>query len=173
MSRPPAESTKSRLDLEGRSEESALTPASQVEHPEAAGLAVEDEFEELESESVVAVLSHIVRRGEWEAADQIRALAFWGHLELDFREASLPPGEIVDIDCKAIMGAIEIRLPSGAQVEIEGLPVLGSFEQKTRGRGVTERVRDWVRGEERDEDSDAPPLFRVRGLAVMGSVEVK
>jgi hypothetical protein len=121
------------------------------------------------------VLSNQGRGGVWEPADQIRAVAVWGHVELDFRQASLPPGGIVDIDCSAIMGAIEIHVPSGAQVEIDGMPLLGSFEHKSRGRGVAERVREWVRGGDRehDEDPDAPPLFRVHGLALMGSVAVK
>ena len=175
MSRPPTESTKQRLEVEVRSQADALTRTSQVERPDSEDRADEDEFDELESENVVAVMSHIRRSGEWEAADQIRVVAFWGNVELDFRQAILPPGEIVDIDCKAIMGAIQIRVPSGAQVEIDGLPLIGSFEQKTGGRGVADRVRDWVRGEERERevDPDTPPLFRVRGLALMGHGGVK
>lgn len=175
MSRPPEESTKRRLELEVRSEESALERAPRARQDDAGDRQVEEGFDEIESETVVAVLSKQGRGGEWESPDHVRAVAFWGHVELDFREACLPPGGIVDIDCRAIMGAIEIRIPSGSLVEIDGLPLLGSFEQKTRGRGVTERIRDWVRGEdpEPEVDPDMPPVFHVRGLALMGTVEIK
>lgn len=100
-----------------------------------------------------------------------------GNVTLDFRRAELPPSGAVEIDARAICGAIEIIVPDGAEVEIEGTPFVGSIEQHLRGAGVRERIREWVTGE-RDDDaiapplSEEPPLFRIFGQAIFGSIRV-
>ena len=71
--------------------------------------------------------------------------------------ARLPAG-VVDIDLRAVMSSIEILVPPGLAVETEGVAIMGSFEHVDRAPA--------------HPDPDAP-LLRVRGIALMGSVEIK
>ena len=81
--------------------------------------------------------------------------AIMGGCEIDLRQASIASGEAV-IDAFALWGGVEIRVPRDWLVVSKGLPLLGGFV-----------------------DSSAPPpapatkVLVVRGMAVMGGVEIK
>ena len=75
---------------------------------------------------------------------------------MDFREALLPPGE-TEVWIFTAMGGAEIIVPPGLPVECEGMAILGGWEHREDAA--------------MSQDPDAP-LLRVRGLALMGGVEV-
>ena len=100
-----------------------------------------------------------------------------GEVTLDFTQAELPPSGLIEIEALAVCGAVNIIVPDGAEVELEGTPFAGSIEQKARKKGLRERVRELVTGE-RDEDLPAPlpaqepPYFSIECRAIFGSVTV-
>lgn len=128
-------------------------------------------------ESLRAIFSSQQRAGRWEPADEIEAQGIFGEITLDFTRAELPPSGMVEIDALAFCGEVTIILPDGADVEIEGTPVLGSIEQQVRKRGAAQRIREWVTGEH-DEDLPVsppprePPYFRIDARAILGSIKV-
>ena len=128
-------------------------------------------------ESFRAILSSHQQGGRWEPADEIQVLAICGEVTLDFTRAELPPRGMIEIDARAICGYIEIIVPDGAEIELEGEPFVGSIEQHMRKKGVLERIRERVTGE-RDEDLPAPPpppeppYFRIDGHAIFGGIKV-
>jgi hypothetical protein len=79
-----------------------------------------------------------------------------GGVKLDFREALLPPGE-TEVWVFTTMGGVEIIVPPGLGVESNGIAILGSFEHR----------EDIVM----NPDPDAP-FLRIKGLCLMGGVEV-
>lgn len=83
------------------------------------------------------------------------ATAIAGACEIDLRQATIAGGEAV-IDTFAFWGGVEIFVPETWTVVLRGVPVLGSFEDKTMPPpgGSTQRLV-------------------VKGLAIMGGVEVK
>jgi hypothetical protein len=97
------------------------------------------------------------RRGPWTVPRHLVVRATMSSTVLDFRDARLPAGP-VQLDLRAIMSSIEIIVPPGLAVETEGAAVMGSFEHVDRAPA--------------QPDPDAP-LLRVRGLAFMGSVEIR
>jgi len=131
----------------------------------------------LTQESFLAVFSSHQRAGRWEPADEIQVRAICGEVTLDFTRAELPPSGMIEIDAWAICGEVAIIVPDGAEVAIDGTPVLGSIEQQTRKKRTSERIREWVTGE-RDEDLPAPPpppeppYFRIDCRAILGSIKV-
>ena len=84
-------------------------------------------------------------------------IAFMGGVEVDLRGAGMASGEAM-IEALACWGGIEITVPRGWEVVSRGVPVLGSFEDKTQP----------------PEPGPAPrPRLVVTGFAVMGGVEIK
>ncbi len=104
----------------------------------------------------VAVMSGARRHGDWTPPRRLWAVAFMGGVELDFREARLPPG-VTDVDVVAVMGGVEIIVPPQLAVDVRGFGFMGGFEEVERAPAIA--------------DPDVPVL-RVRGFALMGGVEV-
>jgi predicted membrane protein len=82
------------------------------------------------------------------------ATAIMGGCELDFRKADIQEGEAV-LHVVALMGGIEIWVPENWIVVLQGIPVLGGFEDKTHS------------------PSDSNKRLIVKGYSVMGGVEIK
>lgn len=107
-----------------------------------------------ENQTLFALLGGSKRTGRWQPARNINCYSLMGGIKLDFREAEFPKSGVT-INTGNIMGGLEVIVPPGVNIDVSGLPLLGSFEDKA-GAG----------------ESGAPTL-RVRGMAVMGGVEVK
>jgi len=106
------------------------------------------------SQSFFAVMGSAGRRGRWQPAKQILCIAVMGGIKLDFREAEFPRSG-VQVNAGCIMGGLDIILPPGVNADAAGLPLMGSFDNKAG-----------------DGDPGAPTV-RVRGIAVMGGVDIK
>ncbi len=104
----------------------------------------------------VAVMSGVDRKGPWRVPVDSTAFALMGGVNLDLRSAILS-GPVTTITAVAIMGGIEIIVPPGIRVESSGFGFMGGWENHTR------------------DDRLAPdaPVLRVRGVALMGGVEIK
>lgn len=108
-----------------------------------------------ETAHVLALLGGADRRGAWAPADRVRVVAIMGGAKLDLREAELLEGE-TEITVFALMGGVQILVPDDVHVEADGIGLMGGFGQ----------------AHHRADDPDAPRL-RVRGIAIMGGVELK
>ena len=104
----------------------------------------------------IAIMGGYEKKGEWTPPRKLQSLAIMGGAGLDFREARMPPG-VTEVNILAIMGGAEILVPPGLAVETHGFGFMGGFEGVDQA-GV-------------DTDPDAPRLV-IRGLAIMGGVEV-
>ena len=107
---------------------------------------------------LLSVLSGTTRAGRWIPARKSFALGVLGGISLDFREAVLGAG-VTGVNVLAVLGGVEIIVPPEMAVEVDGMAVLGSFEEY---------------------QTDAPlrtdpnlPTLQVRGLAVLGGVNVE
>lgn len=106
----------------------------------------------------LAVFGASVRKGRWVPARRTAALGLWGGVELDFRDALLPPG-VTEIHVLAIMGGVQIIVPPGIAVDARGLAVMGGFDHM-------DEIGDSLAG-----DPDRPVL-RIRGLALLGGIDI-
>jgi Domain of unknown function (DUF1707)/Cell wall-active antibiotics response 4TMS YvqF len=105
----------------------------------------------------LALMSGLDRRHRWRVPPSSTALAIMGGVGLDLRDAVLS-SKVTTITAVAFMGGVEIIVPPGVHVEAPGFGFMGGWENNTMDSG--------------DLPRDAPVL-RVRGLAFMGSVEIK
>ncbi|MDT9594454.1 DUF1707 domain-containing protein [Nocardioides zeae] len=105
----------------------------------------------------VAVMSGVVRKGVWEVGDSHSVFTLMGGAEIDLREARFGAPEVV-IQANTIMGGIDITVNAWTNVVVDGIGIMGGFEQS----------RDKV-----DPELDASsPTVRVKGVAFMGGVTV-
>lgn len=123
----------------------------------AAALPTVAEGDVRDQQVVAAIMGSTERRGEWVPVRQIHAVALMGSVCLDFREARFTPG-VTEVNVLALMGGVEIRVPPGVRVESNGIGIMGGFESRdTRGAATA---------------GEHAPTLRIRGMAMMGGVEV-
>ncbi|MGI8800272.1 MAG: LiaF domain-containing protein [Pseudonocardia sp.] len=107
------------------------------------------------SPSTIAVFGGTERTGEWQIPAVHRVRAVFGGIRLDLRQVRLS-APVTTIQIIAVMGGVEITVPEGVTVEIEGNAVMGGFERRAAGHGPP-----------------GAPVIRITGHAVMGGVDVK
>ena len=105
---------------------------------------------------VIAVMSGATRRGSWRAPTHMTAVAFWGSVTLDLREAVLE-GEFVDINAWAVMGGVEVYVPEGVPVDMDGMVIMGGSENRTTSAPV----------------APGAPIVRVHARGMWGGVSVR
>jgi hypothetical protein len=108
-------------------------------------------------ERLIAIMSGISRRGLWKIPRRLRVVAVMGGVDLDLRQAELPPG-VTEIHAFVFMGGLQVRVPPGVRLETEGFAFMGGFEDRVHDPGVAR--------------ADAP-VVRVTGVAIMGGVDAQ
>jgi cell wall-active antibiotic response 4TMS protein YvqF len=105
--------------------------------------------------SAVAILGGTKRASSSAAFRGGELTAVMGGCEIDLRQARIAEGGEAVIDTLAFWGGIEIKVPESWAVVGKVVPLLGAFEDKTR-----------------PPQAGAPPRLVVRGMAIMGGVDV-
>jgi hypothetical protein len=95
------------------------------------------------------------RKGRWTAPRAFTAVAVMAGGSVDLREAGFEDREIV-IRCFAVMGGIEVIVPPGVDLQVNGFGLMGGFGEE---------------GTDVDTEPDPhAPRVRVTGFALMGGV---
>ncbi|MFF0202200.1 DUF1707 domain-containing protein [Streptomyces sp. NPDC005017] len=84
------------------------------------------------SNGAFAIMGGFQRKGRWTVPRRFTAFTFWGGGEIDLREADFADGE-VEIRCVAIMGGVQVTVPSGVEVVVRGVGVMGGFDHSEEG----------------------------------------
>jgi hypothetical protein len=87
----------------------------------------------------------------------VQAIAFFGGVDLDFREAVLQPG-VTEVHVIAFMGGVNITVPEDLPVDVEGIGIFGGFDS----RHVASSSGD-----------PAETRLRVTGVAFLGGASVE
>jgi len=108
-------------------------------------------------ETSLALMGGASRKGAWLVPERHTAFSMMGGVDLDLREATFAAREVT-IVANTIMGAVDIVVDAHTVVIVDGVGVMGSFEQ----------------GRDRVEAQLGPdsPVVRVKGFALMGAVTV-
>jgi hypothetical protein len=109
------------------------------------------------SESHVAIMSGLERKGVWVVPRRMSVFAMMGGADLDLREAQFAAQEVV-ITVNAFMGGAQITVGPHTHVIVEGIGIMGGYS------GPDNRTPP-----ELDASS---PTVRVRGVAIWGGVSV-
>jgi hypothetical protein len=110
-----------------------------------------------DKQTVVAIMGGASRKGSWLPARKMRVITIMGGAELDFRDAVFAPG-VTEVHVFSVFGGAQVIVPPTLAVEMEGIAIMGGFEQADRAPVSL--------------DPDAP-LLRVTGFAMMGGVSIE
>jgi hypothetical protein len=94
-------------------------------------------------------------KGSWVVPERYNAFAIMGGIVLDLREAQFE-GMEATINASCVMGGIEIVVPEGLNVQVHGFGFMGGYSGTPEG-----------------EIDPSAPTVHVRGMALMGGVDVK
>ncbi len=134
----------------------------------------------LSHESFSAVFGQSTRTGRWSAPDRITAVAWFGEVKLDFREAEIASDGVVEVEATAIFGQVTLRVPRGAEVELGGVRALFAEVGTKQVDQVRNFARRWLMGDDEqdyeddpDDFGEEPMILRVKGRAIFGGVVVQ
>lgn len=106
-----------------------------------------------------AIFGSVKRRIETPDFNGGEATSIFGNVELDLRRALISnPERTVTVDMTAIFGGVKMRVPETWRLSVQGVGILGAFEDKT----ITANMAGF----------DAPVLV-VTGLSIFGAVEIE
>jgi class 3 adenylate cyclase len=83
----------------------------------------------------VAIMGGTAARGRWRAPGRITAFAFWGGVKVDLRHAVIDE-RVVEVTAWAIMGSVDVVVPDGIPVELDGMVLMGSSSDHTQRSNV-------------------------------------
>jgi len=109
------------------------------------------------NERGIAIMGGFERKGVWTVPEVLTVVCVMGGAELDLREARFAANEVV-LNVNAFMGGAEITVNEGTRVVVEGVGIMGGYAGPRHPA-------------EADSDPGAP-LVRIRGVAIMGGVNV-
>ncbi len=106
--------------------------------------------------AVVAVFGGAERRGRRRPARRESALAVFGGVVLDYREAA-PFPEVLQLRATAVFGGIDVVVPEGTTVDMSGFALFGGRSTKVAGAA----------------GGPGAPVVRLRAVAVFGGISVR
>lgn len=108
-----------------------------------------------------SVMGETVRNGAWHVAPTHTSITIMGGNDIDLRNATLSAQETM-INAFALMGGIDIIVPDDVRVIDDGIGIMGGFELRDDASCSTSP----------DQLPSDAPVVRVRGLALMGGVDI-
>jgi hypothetical protein len=133
-----------------------VSPSTQAVSPTAAqSYQVETSSATSEPERLVAIFGGSTRKGKWRIRKHTQALAVFGGVDLDLREAIFED-PVVEISGLWMFGGLDIKVPAGIEVRDQVMGIFGGSDVTDLG----------------DHQPGAPTLV-IKGLALFGGVSVK
>jgi predicted membrane protein len=136
--------------------------------------AAEPVWHDEQRETVVAVFGDTARSGAWYPPERLVAVAGFGNVKLDFRDADLPggPTEVLPF---AVFGNVELVVPRHLDVELNGVSLFGKIQHRSdrkAGRKLFDRVLGKAPAQAAAVEDDEDRWIVVRAWAVFGNVRV-
>jgi hypothetical protein len=107
-----------------------------------------------DADSMVAVFGGVTRTGRWRVRKQINALALFGGIDLDLRDAVFESQQ-VEISGFWCFGGLDIKVPAGMEVRDQTAGIFGGTDVRDLG----------------DPQPGAPVLV-IKGMTMFGGVSV-
>lgn len=108
----------------------------------------------LESDKMIAVFGGVTRSGHWRMRKTTRALALFGGIDLDLRDAVFED-RVVEISGFWCFGGLDIKVPEGVEVRDQTAGIFGGTDISNVG-----------------EPAPGAPVLVIKGMSLFGGVMV-
>ena len=108
-----------------------------------------------ESDNMIAVFGGVTRKGRWRIRKNTRALALFGGMDLDLRDAIFE-APVVEISGFWCFGGLDIKVPEGIEVHDQTAGIFGGTDVRDIG-----------------EPAPGAPTLVIKGATLFGGVSVK
>jgi hypothetical protein len=133
-----------------------VAPAARTPAPTgSSGFAVDTSAGQAEPERMVAVFGGVTRKGRWRIHKRTQALAVFGGMDLDLREAVFED-PVVEISGFWCFGGLDMKVPAGMEVREQVVGIFGGTDIDDLG-----------------ELQPGAPTLVIKGLALFGGVKVR
>ncbi len=131
-------------------------PADIVTPTPASGFTIDPAAPSPESEKLIAVFGGATRSGRWRMRRSTQALALFGGIELDLRQAVFE-APVVEISGFWCFGGLDITVPAGIEVRDQTAGVFGGTDVRDVGNPVP---------------GAGAPVLVIKGMSLFGGVSV-
>lgn len=107
------------------------------------------------ADRMVAVFGGVDRRGRWRMRRKTSALALFGGIDLDLREATFE-GPVLEMEIFCCFGGMDLKVPEGIEVRDQTVGIFGGTEVKNVG-----------------EPQPGAPVLVLKGGSLFGGISVK
>jgi hypothetical protein len=106
--------------------------------------------------NTLAVLGSAQRSGFWRLAEESRVVAVLGSCKIDMRSARISAA-VTTLEVSAVLGSIDVIVPTGVEVDLEVHALLGSRDMRTATA----------------PPAPGAPVIRITGVVLLGSLNVR
>jgi Domain of unknown function (DUF1707) len=131
-------------------------PPAPVATPQSSSrFAIDTTGQNAESDKMIAIFGGVTRKGRWRVRKNTHALALFGGMDLDLRDAifEAPVVEIAGFWC---FGGLDIKVPDGIEIQDQTAGIFGGTDVRDVG----------------DPAPGAPTLV-IKGVSLFGGVSIK
>jgi hypothetical protein len=133
-----------------------VNPSAPVATPHTTSrFAIDTVGQNSESDNMIAVFGGVTRKGRWRIRKNTRALALFGGMDLDLRDAIFE-APVVEISGFWCFGGLDIKVPEGIEVQDQIAGIFGGSDVRDIG-----------------EPAPGAPKLVIKGVALFGGVSVK
>ena len=130
-------------------------PPAPVATPQSSRFAIDTTGQNPESDKMIAIFGGVTRKGRWRVRKNTHALALFGGMDLDLRDAIFE-APVVEISGFWCFGGLDIKVPEGIEIQDQTAGIFGGTDVRDVG----------------DPAPGAPTLV-IKGVSLFGGVSIK
>lgn len=131
-------------------------PPAPVATPQSSSrFAIDTTGQNAESDKMIAIFGGVTRKGRWRVRKNTHALALFGGMDLDLRDAIFE-APVVEISGFWCFGGLDIKVPEGIEIRDQTAGIFGGTDVRDVG----------------DPTPGAPTLV-IKGVSLFGGVSIK
>jgi len=131
-------------------------PPAPVATPQSSSrFAIDTTGQNAESDKMIAIFGGVTRKGRWRVRKNTHALALFGGMDLDLRDAIFE-APVVEISGFWCFGGLDMKVPEGIEIQDQTAGIFGGTDIKDLG----------------ERDPRAPVLV-IKGMSLFGGVSVR
>jgi len=131
-------------------------PPSPVATPQSSSrFAIDTTGQNSESDKMIAIFGGVTRKGRWRVRKNTHALALFGGMDLDLRDAIFE-ARVVEISGFWCFGGLDIKVPEGIEIQDQTAGIFGGTDVRDVG-----------------DPSPGAPTLVIKGVSLFGGVSIK